>query len=92
MQSPEASFCIKLAYMFSLIVPVSGCADRLLLTSDVPPDRLPCVAGRTLLSGRCAIHACILMKTLLRHVVDRRPVPDAHYTGGGSLVFGLASE
>ncbi|XP_043232636.1 dymeclin-like [Amphibalanus amphitrite] len=49
------------------------------------------VVYRTLMSGRCAMHAPILVRTLLRHTVARQPVPDARYTGGGSLVFGLAS-
>ncbi|XP_037069422.1 dymeclin-like [Pollicipes pollicipes] len=49
------------------------------------------VVYRTLMSGRSAIHACILMKTLLKHVVTRQPAPDSRYTGGGSLVLGIAS-
>ncbi|XP_014680690.1 PREDICTED: dymeclin-like [Priapulus caudatus] len=44
---------------------------------------------RYLMQGKCSIHACLLVKTLLQHYVRQEKAPDVLQTGGGSYIIGF---
>lgn len=48
---------------------------------------------RSMMVGKCSIHACLLMKTILQHYVRQKKCPATFYSNGegGSIILGLAS-